>query len=59
MLDHARALGMQQVLLVCAADNAASARTIQRAGGVAEELRDTELGPAQRYWIDLCRSAFA
>ena len=47
MLDEARALGMGQVLLVCAADNVASVKTIERHGGV----QDTDLGPARRCWI--------
>ncbi|TQM33615.1 GNAT family N-acetyltransferase [Nocardia bhagyanarayanae] len=53
MLDEARALGMDRVLAICAADNIASAKTIERHGGVLEEIRDTELGPARRYWIPL------
>jgi predicted acetyltransferase len=53
MLDEARRVGLQRVLLVCAADNIASARTIERRGGVLEDIRDTPLGPARRYWIDL------
>ncbi|MCP2315242.1 putative acetyltransferase [Nocardia amikacinitolerans] len=53
MLDQARALGMDRVLAICAADNLASAKTIERHGGVLEEIRDTELGPARRYWISL------
>lgn len=54
-LDHARTLGMVALLVVCAADNLASARTIERQGGVLEEIRDTELGPARRYWITLAQ----
>ncbi|MFE3545303.1 GNAT family N-acetyltransferase [Nocardia sp. NPDC059177] len=53
MLERARRLGMDRVLLVCAAGNNASARTIRRGGGVLEGVVDTELGPAQRYWITL------
>jgi predicted acetyltransferase len=55
MLDEARALGLERVLLVCAVDNVASVRTIERCGGVFEGIRDTKLGPARRYWIDLQR----
>ncbi|MFC8043671.1 GNAT family N-acetyltransferase [Nocardia sp. NPDC057353] len=55
MLTVARERGMGRVLLVCADGNAASARTIERAGGVLESVRDTELGPARRYWIALDR----
>lgn len=50
-LDQARALGLQRVLAVCAVDNAASAKTIERCGGVLEEVRPTPQGPARRYWI--------
>ena len=48
MLEEAE---MDRVLVVCATDNLASARTIERAGGVFEEVRDTEYGPVRRYWI--------
>jgi predicted acetyltransferase len=53
MLDQARALGLDQVLLVCAVDNAASVKTIERHGGVLEDIRDTVLGQARRYWIKI------
>lgn len=53
MLEEARALGLDRVLVACAADNIASARTIERSGGVLEDIRDTELGAARRYWITL------
>ncbi|OLR95073.1 GNAT family N-acetyltransferase [Actinokineospora bangkokensis] len=53
MLDEARGLGMDRVLVVCAANNVASAKTIERLGGVFEEIRDTELGPLRRYWITI------
>ncbi|RQX06670.1 GNAT family N-acetyltransferase [Micromonospora arida] len=53
MLGEARALGLDRVLLACEADNTASAKTIERLGGVLEDIRDTELGPARRYWITL------
>ncbi|MFF0311736.1 GNAT family N-acetyltransferase [Streptosporangium sp. NPDC004379] len=56
MLDEARTLGIGEVLIVCAAGNAASARTIERCGGVLEGVRDTELGAVRRYRIDLQRS---
>ncbi|MFC7483496.1 GNAT family N-acetyltransferase [Luedemannella flava] len=51
MLAEARAaLGVDRVLLVCAPDNVASARTIERAGGVFDGIRVTELGPTRFYW---------
>jgi predicted acetyltransferase len=51
MLDEARSLGLNRVLLVCADNNAASARTIEHHGGALEDVRATELGLARRYWI--------
>jgi predicted acetyltransferase len=51
MLDEARVLGLDRVLIVCAADNVASAKTIERNGGVLEGIQETELGRARRYWI--------
>jgi predicted acetyltransferase len=53
MLDRARVLGMHRVLVVCAADNLASAKTIERRGGLFEGVRDTEHGPVRRYWITM------
>jgi predicted acetyltransferase len=53
MLDEARALDLDRVLVVCATDNVASAKTIERHGGVLEEVRDTKHGPARRYWIKI------
>ncbi|MFE0590768.1 GNAT family N-acetyltransferase [Micromonospora echinospora] len=51
MLDEARGLGLDRVLIICAADNIASAKTIERCGGVLEDVRDTDLGATRRYWI--------
>ncbi|WP_116203322.1 GNAT family N-acetyltransferase [Amycolatopsis circi] len=51
MLTEAR--GLSRVLLACAGENLASAKTIERAGGVLEEVRQTERGPVRRYWITL------
>jgi predicted acetyltransferase len=53
MLDEARLLGLDRLLVVCAADNAASVKTIERCGGIFEGIRDTKFGPARRYWIEL------
>ncbi|MFH8516183.1 GNAT family N-acetyltransferase [Streptomyces gelaticus] len=53
MLDEARVLGMDRVLLMCAIDNIASATTIEGHGGVLEGVRDTELGAVRRYWIEI------
>jgi predicted acetyltransferase len=53
MLDEARALGLDRVLIICEVDNVASAKTIERHGGVLEEARDAELGTVRRYWIKI------
>ncbi|SFB63125.1 Predicted acetyltransferase [Amycolatopsis marina] len=42
MLDEAQVRGMNRVLVVCAANNVASAKTIERVGGVFEEVRNTK-----------------
>lgn len=56
-LDVLRDLhGVDRALVTCDDDNAASARTIERNGGVLEDVRPpgTEGGAAKRrYWIDL------
>jgi predicted acetyltransferase len=49
MLGEARTRGLRRVLVVCATENLASARTILRCGGVLEPSP----GPTQRYWITL------
>jgi predicted acetyltransferase len=51
MLGEARGLGLDRVLVVCEAGNAASAKTIERCGGVLEDTRDTGHGPVRRYWV--------
>jgi predicted acetyltransferase len=53
MLGEAREVGLDRVLIVCEADNTASAKTIERQGGVLEGFQDTEHGPERRYWISL------
>lgn len=53
MLDEARALDLDRVLIVCEADNLGSAKTIEHHGGVLEGVRDTEHGPVRRYWIEI------
>ncbi|OJF09429.1 GNAT family N-acetyltransferase [Couchioplanes caeruleus] len=55
MLDEARALSLDRLLAVCAVDNVASVKVIERCGGVFEGIGDTPFGPARRYWIDLQR----
>ncbi|GAB7051170.1 GNAT family N-acetyltransferase [Catenuloplanes indicus] len=49
MLAHARELGLDRVLLVCLVDNVASARLIERHGGVLDGAPDV----VRRYWIRL------
>jgi predicted acetyltransferase len=53
VLPEARALGMDRLLVTCHDDNAGSARTIEKNGGVLEDVRATELGLTRRYWISL------
>lgn len=53
MLDEARVLGMDRMLAVCAVDNVASVKTIERCGGVFEGVQDVKFGPTRRYWIEL------
>ncbi len=48
-LGQARVLGLERVLVTCEDDNVASARTIERCGGVLEDVRQG----MRRYWIDL------
>lgn len=50
-----RAEGVDAVLVTCDADNAASARTIERNGGVLESISPPsygELESVRRYWIN-------
>lgn len=53
MIEQARILGMDRVLIVCAIHNVASAKTIERLGGAFEEIGNTEHGPVRRYWITI------
>jgi predicted acetyltransferase len=53
ILPAARALGLTRVLVTCNVANTASARVIERHGGVLEDVRDTGLGTLKRYWIAL------
>ena len=55
-LDRARALGLERVFLTCDVDNVASARTIEKAGGVLQDVSDQSergQGMLRRYWIAL------
>jgi predicted acetyltransferase len=51
VLRRARDLGLSRVLVTCDDDNVGSARTIEKNGGVLEDVRDTTLGRTRRYWI--------
>jgi len=53
VLARAPALGLRNVLVTCGDSNLASARVIEKAGGVLEDVRETELGHTRRYWITL------
>ena len=53
VLSMARIRGLDRVLITCSDDNVASARVIERHGGVLEDVRDTELGRTRRYWVSL------
>ncbi|GAA4579782.1 GNAT family N-acetyltransferase [Planotetraspora phitsanulokensis] len=53
VLPQARKLGLDRVLVTCDPDNTGSARSIERNGGVLEDVRTTEAGVKRRYWIDL------
>ncbi|MEV6597587.1 GNAT family N-acetyltransferase [Actinoplanes sp. NPDC051346] len=57
VLPHARELGLDRVLLTCEVTNEGSRRTIERNGGVLEDVRDTALGRLRRYWITLAGRA--
>lgn len=48
-LGRARGLGMTRALVTCDDDNLASAGTIERSGGVLENV----IAGKRRYWIDL------
>lgn len=53
-LEQAKTLGLQRVLVTCADANIGSARTIERCGGILEDVRETPShGTIRRYWINL------
>lgn len=53
ILDEARRLGLPRVLITCRLTNVASARTIEKAGGVFEDERGAGDDRVRRYWIAL------
>lgn len=50
LLLRARDLGLDRVLVTCDEDDPGSARTIERNGGVLEDVRTGEYGTKRRYW---------
>lgn len=52
-LEECRKLGIDRVLMVCDRENIASARTIQKNGGVMENETEVSGVTNQRYWISL------
>jgi predicted acetyltransferase len=52
-LEEARRLELDRVLITCRLTNEASASTIERAGGVFEDIRGSGDDRVRRYWIAL------
>lgn len=52
-LEACRTLGLTRVLVTCGDGKAGSARTIEKNGGVLENVVDEEGAPVRRYWITL------
>lgn len=52
-LEECRKLGINRVLMVCDKENVASAKSIQRNGGILENEITVDGVTEQRYWIDL------
>jgi len=55
-LERAREIGLQRVLITCDVDNEGSYRTIERAGGVLQDISDQSergMGMLRRYWVAL------
>ncbi|MFI6462753.1 GNAT family N-acetyltransferase [Streptomyces sp. NPDC050538] len=53
VLLKAPEFGLDRVLVTCDDDNVGSARSIERNGGVLEDIRTTDAGNKRRYWITL------
>lgn len=56
-LDECRKLGIERVLMICHTENTASARTIQKNGGILENHAMQGDEEIERYWIDLTGGA--
>jgi len=55
-LERAREIGLERVMITCDVDNEGSYRTIERAGGVLQDISDQSergMGLLRRYWIAL------
>lgn len=52
-LEECKKLNLDRVLMVCNKENAASARTIIKNGGVLENEVIVDGVEKQRFWIDL------
>lgn len=52
-LELARGRGLDRVLITCHVTNEASRRTIEKAGGVFEDIRGTGAEEVRRYWVAL------
>ncbi len=52
VLGTARRRSLKSVLITCDDDNLASARVIEKHGGVLEDVRETPIGLKRRYWVD-------
>ena len=52
-LDRCRELGMKRVLLSCDEDNDGSRKTIEKNGGILENIVDFESERVMRFWISL------
>lgn len=55
-LERAREIGLERVLITCDVDNEGSYRTIERAGGVLQDISDQSergMGMLRRYWVAL------
>ncbi|MBG0562137.1 GNAT family N-acetyltransferase [Actinoplanes aureus] len=50
---EARKLGLDRLMISCDVSNPASARVIERHGGILEDIRETPLGTTKRYWVAL------
>ncbi|QIW14919.1 GNAT family acetyltransferase [Pasteurellaceae bacterium RH1A] len=57
VLAQAQDQGLREVLITCNADNPASARVIEKNGGVLENVIEHEGKEVKRYWVKLSRDS--